>query len=225
MNCLEFRRAVGAEPRSAAPEVLQHAAQCEACARYQRELQQMDGLIHRALAIDIAAQPAKPAVRARPAIRWGLAASALLAVAIAVTWLGYPRDSLADEAVRHVLHEAASLEQPVNADAEAYLTEVLNKAGVRLRPGLDGRISYATACPFRGHEVPHFVVQTEDGPVTVLLLTQEAPVEQSRHFREKGFHGVIVPAPRGVLAVLGDKQQVDRVAREVLAAVDYQMGW
>lgn len=225
MNCLEFRRIVGAEPRTPAPEIVQHAAQCEACARYQREMQQMDQLIHRALSIDPATPAVKAPVRHSPVMRFGLAASVLLGVALAVFWLGTPRDALAAEAVEHVLHESASLQEPASADAEAMLALVLTDAGVSLRPQLNGRVSYAMSCPFRGRQVPHFVVQTEKGPVTVLLLAHEAAIEQPRRFREKGFHGIIVPAPRGVLAVLGEESQVDRVAQEVLAAVDYQTGW
>lgn len=225
MNCLEFRRIVGAEPHASAPEIVQHAAECEACARYQRELQQMDRLIHRALSIDPATPAVKAPVRRPPMLRFGLAASVLLAIALAVFWLGAPRDALAADAVQHVMHESASLQEPASAEAEAMLAQVLTDAGVRLRQPLDGRVSYAMFCPFRGHQVPHFVVQTEKGPVTVLLLAHEEAVEKPRHFREKGFHGVIMPAPRGVLAVLGEETQVDRVAQEVLAAVDYQTGW
>ncbi|HKE94416.1 MAG TPA: DUF3379 family protein [Povalibacter sp.] len=238
MNCLEFRRIVGAEPRSTAPEVVAHATQCEACARYQQQMQQMDQLIHRALLIDVtvpantsAATPANeqpreiPQIRPRRhAVQWSLAASVLLAVALVVFWAGYPRDTLAADAVQHALGEPDSLQRTSAVVTEEEMAEVLAHARVRLKSDM-GPVSYATVCPFRGHHVPHFVVQTDAGPVTVLLLRDEKPVARARTFREGKFEGVIVPAPQGVLAVLGQQAPVKDVAAKVLAAVEYQEAW
>ncbi|MFL6577249.1 MAG: DUF3379 family protein, partial [Povalibacter sp.] len=105
------------------------------------------------------------------------------------------------------------------------LAEVLGHAQVKLKSDM-GRVSYATVCPFRGHHVPHFVVQTEAGPVTVLLLRDEPAIQKSREFKEGKFQGMIMPAPYGVLAVLGENVPVEQVAQQVLAAVEYQQpGW
>ncbi|HSG92023.1 MAG TPA: DUF3379 family protein [Pseudomonadales bacterium] len=52
MNCLEFRRHVGAEPFSADAAVAAHRASCAACARYQDEMQAMDRLLGRAMRVD-----------------------------------------------------------------------------------------------------------------------------------------------------------------------------
>lgn len=234
MNCLEFRRIIGAEPHSAAPEVAAHAAACEACARYRQQMQEMDKLIHGALLIDVAvsdaaaagrpleAQP-KPAPRKR-AFQWSLAASLLMAVAAGVFWLGYPRDTLAQDAVTHALGEPESLQWTSAVVSDQEMADVLAQARVSLRSQM-GPVSYATVCPFRGHHVPHFVVQTPEGPVTVLLLRDETPVKESRPFKEGEFQGVIVPAPQGVLAVLGQNTPVEKVAAQVLAAVEYQEVW
>jgi Protein of unknown function (DUF3379) len=232
MNCLEFRRIVGAEPSSTAADVAEHAAQCEACARYQREMQQMDQLIHRALSIDVvapadvAATPIRSTQPKRsPAMRWSLAASLLLAIALSVFWLGYPRETLATEAVQHALHEPNSLVRTDELVLPEELAEVLSHAQVKLKADM-GQVSYATVCLFRGHHVPHFVVQTAQGPVTVLLLRDEKPIQKSRSFKEGKFEGVIVPAPHGVLAVLAQDAPVEKVANQVLAAVEYQQpGW
>ena len=223
MNCLEFRRIVGAEPHSVAADVAEHAAQCPACARYQQDMQQMDQLIHRALSIDVSVAPAVVQPKRKPLMRWGLAASLLLAVAIGVFWLGYPRETLAAEAVEHALHEPDSLVRTTEVVTPEELTEVLAHAQVKLKAEM-GRVSYATVCPFRGHHVPHFVVQTDEGPVTVLLLRDEKSIEKARPFKEGKFEGVIMPAPFGVLAVLGENVPVEHVANQVLAAVEYQQG-
>jgi Protein of unknown function (DUF3379) len=232
MNCLEFRRIVGAEPSSTAPEVAEHASQCEACARYQREMQQMDRLIHRALSIEVAAPADVASIpiattqpKRSPAMRWSLAASLLLAIALSVFWLGYPRETLATEAVQHALHEPNSLVRTDELVLPEEFAEVLSHAQVKLKADM-GPVSYATVCLFRGHHVPHFVVQTAQGPVTVLLLRDEQPIKKSRSFKEGEFEGVIVPAPQGVLAVLAQDAPVEQVANQVLAAVEYQQpGW
>lgn len=231
MNCPEFRRIVGAEPHSAAPEVAAHASQCAACARYRQQMQQMDQLIHRALLIDVEAPaaaapaPAPTAAPRRRAFQWSLAASVLVAIAAGVFWLGLPRDTLAADAVSHALHEPWSLQRTSEVVTTEEMAEVLGHAQVKLKPDL-GRVSYAVVCRFRGHDVPHFVVQTEAGPVTVMLLRHEPPVQGKRAFKEGDFEGVIVPAPEGVLAVLGQDVPVDEVASQVLAAVEYEMkGW
>jgi hypothetical protein len=78
------------------------------------------------------------------------------------------------------------------------------------------------SCWFRGHYVPHLVVQTDRGPVTVLLLTQEQGVKRREVFDEGGFHGVVVPAARGAVAVLGRDAQAEEVAERLLGALEYQ---
>lgn len=234
MNCPEFRRVAGAQPHSSAPEVVAHAAQCEACARYQAEMQQLDQLIHRALSIDVPAQSAatgnadvlqfqaRAKTPPRPrTFQWSLAASLLVAIAATIFWVGYPRESLAAEVVAHALGEPESLQRTSVEVSEQELRAVLAQAHVHLKPGMTN-VSYATVCPFRGHHVPHFVVQTAGGPVTVLLLRDEKPVAKPKDFVEGKFQGVIMPAPQGVLAVLGEHAPVKDVAEQVLAAVEYE---
>ncbi|HMN44157.1 MAG TPA: DUF3379 family protein [Povalibacter sp.] len=226
MTCLEFRRAVGAEPHSQAPEILQHAAQCVACARYRQQMQQMDSVIQRALAIDVDVPASRTAASAprRRIMQWSLAASVMLAVALGVFWLGFPRDTLAQEVVQHVMHEADSLQPDRVVIGEAELAAVLAESDLQLRPGM-ADVTYATTCPFRNHHVAHLVVKTAAGPVTVLLLTYEESVKKSRYFNEGGFEGVVMPAPRGSLVVLGKDAPLDEVAQKVFAAVDYRVGW
>jgi hypothetical protein len=231
MNCLEFRRIVGAEPHASTPEIVAHAAQCAQCARYQREMQQMDTLIHRALNVqprpggEVESPQVAPAAavpsqrRARRRLKWSLAASVMLAVFFGSLWLAYPRPTLAEQIVVHVEHEANSMvrtDATVDRDA---LQDVLVRSGVRLRD--IGPVSYAMSCTFRGHHVPHLVVQTAGGPVTVLLLPEERAVSAPQKFVEGGYAGVILPAPRGAIAVLSEGAPVAAVAATVLESVEY----
>jgi Protein of unknown function (DUF3379) len=221
MNCLEFHRAVGADPRAQTAELLEHARQCTACARYRDELQRMDELISRALKIEIDPQSARAPTQRRWLPRWAAAASVAAACVLAgLLWLSAPRATFAEQLIAHVEGERQSLvrtNEPVEPGA---LDKVLARSGVRLKPGA-GMISYARSCWFRGQFVPHLVVQSDEGPVTVLLLTRETGVKRREAFSEGGFHGVVLPAPRGAIAVLAQEKQAEQVAERFLQAVEY----
>ena len=51
MNCLEFRRAVGAEPHRITADAKAHMGECPTCAKYAQEMQRLDGLIKRAIGL------------------------------------------------------------------------------------------------------------------------------------------------------------------------------
>jgi hypothetical protein len=221
MNCENFRTIVGAEPNTTRPDVLAHAEQCAECARYRQEMQTMDRLIYRALAIDVrpAAAPKLPQSNPRA---WRMAASLLvtaLVVAFTSIWLLTPRDTFAADVIAHIQEEPDSLlitSESVNDDI---VEGILGKAGIRLKPGV-ALVSYATPCDFHGRLSPHLVVQTERGPVTVLVLPEE-PQRPRQTINEEGFQGVVLPAPRGVIVVLGIGAPVDEVAQTVLGALEY----
>ncbi|HSF78113.1 MAG TPA: DUF3379 family protein, partial [Steroidobacteraceae bacterium] len=103
MNCLEFRRHVGAEPSSTVAAVAAHREECAACAGFQDEMQALDRVLGKAMRIDVvsgtraATAPAAAAVgrvsgpsRARPGTvrprRWlAMAASLVAGVLVATT--------------------------------------------------------------------------------------------------------------------------------------------
>lgn len=227
MNCEQLRTIVGAEPNSVDPEVLAHVAQCPDCARYREEMQAMDRLIYRALSIEAPAEKsAAQILSATPHERgtarvWRMAASVLVAVLVGAMglWLLTPRESFAQEAITHMKHEHASMVRTSKTVDDARLERILTAARLRLKPGA-AHVSYAQSCVFRGQRIPHLVVQTEQGPVTVLVVT-DAPTQQRERINEDGVQGMIVPAPRGVIVVLGEDAPVDSAAQMVLSALEY----
>jgi Protein of unknown function (DUF3379) len=101
------------------------------------------------------------------------------------------------------------------------LNAVLRESKIRLASSA-GPVSYANSCYFRGHDVPHLVVQTESGPVTVMVLVHEA-VSRPMQFDELGFRGTIVPIPgHGSIAVLmrGPNSDAAELARVVARVRD-----
>ena len=219
MNCEEFRRVVGAEPSTMQLEVLEHAAGCTECGRYRGDMRAMDGLIHKALSIDVST-PA-PRAPARSMLNWRIAASVLVTVAVlAVGWVAYPRQSLAEDVVRHVVIESLMINDSNPRPSAEEIQQVLQRAGVRFTPN-DLNVSFAKTCGFRGQLVPHLIVRTGSGPVTVMLITDADRIDKARRFEEQGFIGTFVPAPRGVIAVLGRTTSVDRVTEEVMTAMTW----
>ncbi|MGQ0429937.1 MAG: DUF3379 family protein [Gammaproteobacteria bacterium] len=223
MSCLEFRRQVGAEPSLSGPQFDAHRRECPACARYQEELRGMDALIARALAVDPGrlAEPKGAPARMHGRRRYfAIAASLVVGLAVGFALLvSAPRESLAREVIGHVAHEpgAFSGTRPVSAVA---LAGVLDPEGTRLKPGA-GDVTFAARCLYQGHVVPHLVVRTPEGALTVLLL-RHRDVEEPVRFEENGFAGIVMPAPRGSIAVVGQGvKDLDGIARTVFEAVDW----
>ncbi len=221
-TCLEFRRRVGAEPFAGGEEIEAHRRECAACARHQDELRAMDGVIRRALEVNLTARAqatAAPAPSRRTRFL-AIAASLVAGITVAVVVLvAAPRAAIAREVVSHVRHEPGAT-RPGSPLSAAAIEDVLGPAGMRLGPGA-GTVSFAARCVFDGRVVPHLVVQTPEGPVTVLVLSHRTVARQMR-FDEHGYAGVVLPAPRGSIAVVGqDVRDLDAIARQVFDAVDF----
>ena len=143
----------------------------------------------------------------------------LAMLAVLSVWLLRPSDTLAREVVAHVQEEPDSWLARQHVDAQS-IDNTLRNAGVKLDITSD-RISYAQSCWFRDHYVPHLVVQTAQGPVTVLILRNQH-VSARRSFHEAGMSGVIVPAPQGSIAVLTrGGASIDAVAAEMQRDVSW----
>lgn len=249
MNCLEFRRHVGAEPSSTPAAVAAHREECPTCAGFQDEMQALDRLLGKAMRVDVvsgtraATAPAAAAVDRVPDTsssrvdrvpdtsharhgavrprRWlAMAASLVAGVLVATTlWLSYPDPTLAAEVIGHVVSDPGALDagQPLPPQA---VTEVLQPSHVRLHPDM-GTVTFAMRCVFEGHVVPHLVVQTDRGPVTVLLLLHRS-VGAATRIEEGGYSAVVLPAPRGSIAIVGrDVAGIDAIAQQVFDSIDW----
>jgi hypothetical protein len=226
MNCLDFRRRVGAEPFAYGGEIAGHRRDCAPCARHQDELQSMDELIARALMVEAGrigrAKPSAPFQEPVSSKRRQFAIAASLVVGLAVglvLLVAVPRTSVAREVMDHIFHEPGTM-TGTDPLPPAELAGVLDPDGTRLRPDI-GNVTFAARCLFDGRIVPHLVVRTPEGPVTVLMLrhrTIRKPVE----IDEQGYRGLVLPAPRGSIAIVGQGiADADGVAKKVFDAVDW----
>ena len=213
-DCRHARLHIGAAPHELPAEVTSHLAGCAECRRFHDETVSLDARLRNALEVPLTRFRQRPP----PARRFALAASVVLALLVAGgAWLLNPRPALAGEVASHVLHEAGSWDkQQVLSGAD--IDAVLKQAGVKYDNSMP--VVYAMACPFHGRQVPHFVVQTAEGPMTVMLLTHEKITARSE-FAEQGFHGVLLPAGDGVVAVLSrSAAPSESLQRQIVAGVE-----
>jgi anti-sigma factor RsiW len=213
-ECAHARIAIGGEPQALAPDVTAHLTTCPACRLFHAETLALDGRLRAALELPLSEfRKAAPV----PARRFALAASVALAMLLGASfWLFRPQSALADEVIDHVRHESGSWSAHEVLSASE-LADVLAQAGVTFDTSMP--VVYAMACPFHGRRVPHLVVQTATGPMTVMLLAHEK-VSARREFSEGGFQGILLPAGEGSIAVLMQNGKVpDVVATQVLSGV------
>jgi hypothetical protein len=234
----QYRRSLLADPHGADEALLAHRAECAACRGYTERLLAFEERVQRAMQVDIKSGadilPFRP--RASRGV-WGarrsgvsrslaVAASVTLALGVAgVAWLATPQRSLAADVVAHMADEpnAWKTRAPVQA---TQLDPILDEVHMRLNPNAP-TVTYASPCLFRGHRVPHLVVQSPDGPVTVMVLSHES-LRTVTHFDEQGYRGTIVPMPgHGSLAVLmkmpaSTGAEVDAVAAQVRESIVWE---
>jgi hypothetical protein len=225
IDCTEYRRSVLADPHDANPALAEHLASCAECPPYTERLLRFEGRLARALRVDPVAAPESLRARRRLSTGWlAMAASVLIGLIVAGgLWLAAPHSSLAADVVAHMAGEPQAWARTDVPVPSAELAPVLDEAHLRLRPEA-GMVSYAQSCEFRGRHVPHLVVQTAMGPITVMVLIHET-VSKATPFDEEGYRGVILPVPgHGSLAVLArgrdaDTGSIEKIAERVEAAI------
>jgi hypothetical protein len=251
MRCADYRRSMMVDPRDSDPQLREHRESCHDCQVYTERLLRFESRLDRALRVALPVHTNTPAqadadfpgisavsvvplsVKSSPqALRlpvyrrgwWAMAASVLLAVVVAgALWLSVPGPSLAADVVTHMAGEPDAWRRTDVPVPSLELQDVLRNSHLRLTAGA-GMVSYASSCAFRGHRVPHLVIQTASGPVTVMVLVHEREAKLLP-FDEGGYRGVIVPVPgHGALAVLTrdsatDSKVIEQIAARVLDSI------
>ena len=246
MSCAEYRRSMLGDPYADRADLRLHRVACPDCTQYLERLRGFEGRLDRALRVGIGAHagvvaPDAAALQSRPgrpqaprfakasdiSRRWLAAAASVLVGVVLVggLWLAAPGPSLAADVVEHMTGEPDAWARTQESVPQAELDQVLSSSQVRLK-ATAGLVTYSHSCLFRGHLVPHLVVQTEAGPVTVMVLANES-VKTTLRFNQHGYQGVIVPVPgHGSLAVLergfaGDMATMEGIAARVRTAIDW----
>ncbi len=214
----------------------EHARECALCNKYAEDMRALDAQLSAALRVPAPERsvasymtdttPRKSEPAAAPRSGWfALAASLVAGLGLAIGWqvLKAP-NTLGDEVIAHIHHEPNLMVLPDDARVAPFeLASVLEGSQVSLNDDI-GEVAHAGLCLFRGKLVAHLIVPTDHGPVTVMMLPDEA-LEEATPINEEGFVGTIVPAGTGAIAIVGDDVEATRsVENRIVQAVDWNAG-
>lgn len=233
MDCLEFRRRLGAEPHARDPQLLGHRETCPSCAaawdkaqRFERDLHGAldvplpEGLIERVLLAQATGEHQRHVRRRRVAL--SLAASLLIALGGGgLLWRQGQARALPALAVAHMPGEidALQLTRPLAPTAVAAAFSARRAA---LRGPLPQDTTYVHDCDVGPYHMVHLVSRPDGQPVVVLYVPEkQAPAR--RDFQRGGWLGREVPLEHGTLVMLtnrADRRPFDGVEQGWRVAID-----
>ncbi|HVT32985.1 MAG TPA: DUF3379 family protein [Rhodanobacteraceae bacterium] len=214
MDCLEFRRLLGSDPRVADPAARAHLETCPRCQDAFARAQAFEARIASALAVAVPEGLADRVLLAQltaerqrhRGFRYGwiaLAAAAALVVAVGlVRREGASARSLPDLVVAHVNgpeRPALALRAQVpSSEVERAFAE----RGVQLA-SVPAGISYVHKCPVGDYRTVHMVMPKDDRPVSVLYVTHYH-ASGVTDFERDALHGREVPIADGTLVMVAE---------------------
>ncbi|MDX1379888.1 MAG: DUF3379 family protein [Xanthomonadales bacterium] len=218
MDFSEFRRRLGAEPRSTDAELLRACNSAPEFAEAAAEAEAFETKLERALRLPeppglVEELCALPGRSVRPRRRWvsmALAAGLLLAVGIAgLDRLLHPRwDSVEAYVIDHYYHDGVSMlaEEPAPQDPERFRS-MFARFEVEAAPALQQIVGVIKICATPDGQGLHMVLNTDVGPVTVIYMPG-VPVEDREQFTFDGQRAVLVQMDLGSAAVISAAPQV-----------------
>ncbi|GAP65916.1 hypothetical protein MBSD_n1218 [Mizugakiibacter sediminis] len=215
MECLEFRRRLGAEPQTREPAFLAHRDACPACAeawqraqRFERRLEDAlavavpEGLVDRVL---LAQATGERRARQRRVLGFALAASLLVALAAGFVGFAWMRhDPLPALAVAHLAEEPQAFVATTAAPAERVRADFAVR-GVNLRAVPTG-ITYVNDCRVGAYRTVHMVMRMDAEPVVVFYVANRR-TPHMREFRQGSWQGRELPLAGGTLLMLASDAQ------------------
>ena len=237
-NCEEYRQAITADP--AQNDTAGHVDSCADCQAYRDGILEMDRKLHSAMTIAVPelTMPSLPDIdtdkvvtlasrRSLRAPLWlAAAASVVLAVVIGVRSgdesLPTSVDSLAQQVLAHVDHEPAALLPTSTPVGDDVLGSVVTQDIAHMNHDA-GLITYAETCPVNGKPVPHLVIQGKKGPITILLMPDEA-IDANRELEGDNVFGYLLQVGSGSIAIIGERDEpLDDVKENVLSSVAWDI--
>ncbi|HSX59429.1 MAG TPA: DUF3379 family protein [Tahibacter sp.] len=211
MNCLDYRRQLGPDPRHESAEMQEHRRGCAGCAAHHARALGFELALKRSLAVPVpdglaerillSQTTSERGLRVRRRRRWSWAAAAAAVVAT-VGLVAYQLalfSPLPRQLVLHLQHEPEALitHTPL---AVAAIEERFRQRGVRLAGPPPAGVSYAQPCPVGVIGSVHMVMPEKEGPVTVFFLPGHK--ERRGDYVDDGMHVRAVPMAEGTLALV-----------------------
>ena len=212
MNCLDYRRQLGAEPRRESAPMQEHRRSCAGCSAHhartlgfelalRRSLQVAvpDGLAERILLAQTTAERGDRGRGRRRRLGWAFAAAVLLAALGLTAYQLRLFSDLPEQLIAHIAHEPEALLTRAPLPA-AEIESRFAVRGLRLAAPPPAGISYAQACPVGLIGSVHMVVPEREGPVTVFFLAGHR--ERRADYASQRMHVRAVPMAAGTLALV-----------------------
>ena len=221
MNFSEFKKRLGAEPRSQDPEFLAarnsnpdfRAAAAEAEA-FEAKLEaafsinEPDGLLEGIVGIP---DRHPDGVNAPSRWRWLAAAAAFVAVAGMAGMAWYEStfywESVDDYVLDHWADDGQKFVDLADGQADDQVTAMLARFGVEASPALALKVDYIHACHTPGSRGAHMVIATDQGPVTLIFMPKVEAV--SGHLL--AFDNLVaatLPLEYGSAVIIGPNEEV-----------------
>lgn len=231
MDCLEFRRLLGSDPRVVDAAAREHLERCPFCADAHARAQAFEGRLADALAVPVPVGLAdrillaqltgarQQARTGRRRVAWiALAAAACMAIAIGVIRHERAPVGLADLVVQHVNgkeRDALGLTAVVPA---AEIEQAFVDRGVHLA-SVPRDVSYVHECPVGTYRSVHMVMPENGAPVSVLYIVDHR-AKSSTAFRRAALQGREIPLANGTLVLVAPSAErfdaIERTWREAI---------
>ena len=228
MNFSEFKKLIGAEPLSKDPEILRARQSNPEFEQAAADAEVFEHKLDKALELAVPGDAFLEEIisiskRDAAGPRWyAIAASVLILVGVSgVSWWQLQQPSTIEEYVsKHFGHDGQKVLGLASADFDAAIIgEIMSKLDLKAEDQLADRIRFVKFCPTMEGRGAHMVVQTDDGPVTVIYMPGTAV--KDRHIIEFGeMQAYLVAMEAGSAAIIGRQDQavssIDSLVRESL---------
>ena len=221
MNFSEFIRKLGADPLSRAPEFLrarqsspkfEHVAQ--AADVFERKLAiAFDVAVPGGLQDDIYAIASQhPRATSSGLFGWkalALAASVLMAVGVvSITWkMDRGWGSVENYLVSHYAQDGATLVALAEGQSADNVQAIMTTFDLEAAPDLINMVGFIKYCPTPDGKGAHMVLNTEQGPITVILMPDTA-VTDRKSLTINGVQAYLVTLSRGSAVIMGSGSEL-----------------
>ena len=232
MDCLEFRRRLGSEPRLRDGAALAHQRGCASCADAAARAQAFDAALARALAVPVPDGLAERILlaqltgarrdgRRRRRAGWlALAAAASLALAFGIARKPQLEPaSLQELVVAHVNGPERVVMQQITPVPAAAVERAFANRGVALQSVPDG-VTYVHECPVGDYRSVHMVMPEHGAPVSVLYIVDHRAAAPG-DFQRAALRGREVSIADGTLVLLAQADsRFDAIERSWRNAIE-----
>jgi len=217
MNFSEFKRLLGADPGNQDPAFLRARESSDEFIEAARASGRFEEKLNRALKLavpddlisNLKAVSDAPPKTAAPWRQYAIAASLLLAVAAAgLTWRMNTMnfDSVEQYVAYHYNHDGEKVLSNSLGQTADDVDAVLARFDVTMAPDMSRMVSLIKYCPTPDGKGAHIVLNTQEGPVTVIYMPK-TPVTDGEMMDFDGVRAQLVALKSGSAAVIGSYAQ------------------